>query len=271
MKFVGANANPRVAGEARQPGTVNYLIGKPEQWRTKIPVYSRVRYSSLYPGVDLVFYGTNRDLEYDLVVSAGADPGRIKLAVAGAEEVRIHDEGNLVLKKLSQGDVIQQKPKIYQRKGTRLTAVAGDYVITGKEEVGFRLGNYDPRVAVVIDPVLRYSTFLGGSSSDEGTGIAVDSSNRAVVVGTTCSPDFPVPANTQPNQACSVFVTKFDFTGSHLFFSTFIGEDGFGPAVALDAANNIYITGATFSDHFPTTRGHSKQPLGATQTRLSAN
>ena len=98
MKFVGANANPHVAGEARQPGTVNYFIGKPEQWRTKIPVYSRVRYSSLYPGVDLVFYGTNRDLEYDLVVSAGADPGRIKLAVAGAEEIRIDDEGNLVLK-----------------------------------------------------------------------------------------------------------------------------------------------------------------------------
>ena len=128
--------------------------------------------------------------------------------------------------------------------------------------MGFDLGNYDPRAAVVIDPVLRYSTFLGGSSSDEGTGIAVDSSNRAVVVGTTCSPDFPVPANTQPNQACSVFVTKFDFTGSHLFFSTFIGEDGFGPAVALDAANNIYITGGTFSDRFPTTPGAFQTTFG---------
>ena len=116
--------------------------------------------------------------------------------------------------------------------------------------------------AVVIDPVLRYSTFLGGSSSDEGTGIAVDSSNRAVVAGTTCSPDFPVPANTQPNQGCSVFVTKFDFTGSHLFFSTFIGEGGFGPAVALDAANNIYITGATFSDRFPTTPGAFQTTFG---------
>jgi hypothetical protein len=261
MKFVGANSSPTIEGEARQSGTVNYFSGKPDQWRTNIATYARVRYHSLYPGIDLVFYGNNRELEYDLVVSPGADPRQIKLAVAGAEEIRIDAEGNLVLKTAA-GDVIQRKPKIYQRKGTTLTAVAGDYVITGKNEVGFRLGNYDPHAAVVIDPVLRYSTFLGGSSSDEGTGIAVDSSNRAVVAGTTCSPDFPIPANTQPNQACSVFVTKFDFTGSHLFFSTFIGQDVFSPAVALDDANNIYITGGTFSDRFPTTPGAFQTTFG---------
>ena len=167
--------------------------------------------------------------------------------------------------------MIQQKPKIYQRKGTRLTAVAGDYVITGKEEVGFRLGNYDPRAAVVIDPVLRYSTFLGGGSSDEGTGIAVDSSNRAVVVGTTCSPDFPVPANTQPNQACSVFVTKFDFTGSHLFFSTFIGEVALARRWPWMPQTTFTLPGRLFRIASQLPRGHSKQPLGATQTRLSAN
>lgn len=115
MKFAGANRNARVSGESRQSGTVNYFGGKPDQWRTKIPMYGRVRYRSLYPGIDLVFYGNNRELEYDLVVSPGADPGQIKLAVAGADEIRIDAEGNLVLK-TSQGDVIQQKPKTYQRK-----------------------------------------------------------------------------------------------------------------------------------------------------------
>ncbi len=160
MKFVGANSSPTIEGEARQSGTANYFIGKPDQWRTNIATYARVRYRSLYPGIDLVFYGNNRELEYDLVVSPGVDSRQIKLAVAGAEEIRIDAEGNLVLK-TSQGEVIQRKPKIYQRKGTALTAVAGDYVITGKNEVGFRLGNYDPNAAVVIDPVLRYSTISG--------------------------------------------------------------------------------------------------------------
>ena len=197
MRFVGANGNPKITGESRQQGIVNYFVGNPNEWRTSIPTYARVRYSSLYPGIDLVFYGNNRDLEYDLVVAPGADPGRIKLAVAGADEIRIDAEGNLVLK-TSQGDVVQQKPKVYQRKGNNLVAVAGDYVIHGKEEVGFRLGSYDRRAAVVIDPVLRYSTFLGGSEVDTGNAIAVDSSNRAVVVGFTCSQNFPVTDGTKP-------------------------------------------------------------------------
>ena len=98
MRFVGANGNPKITGESRQQGIVNYFVGKPNEWRTGIPTYARVRYSSLYPGIDLVFYGNNRELEYDLVVSPGADPGLIKLAVKGADEIRVDAEGNLVLK-----------------------------------------------------------------------------------------------------------------------------------------------------------------------------
>jgi hypothetical protein len=253
MKFVGANANPHVAGEARQQGTVNYFVGTPEQWRTKIPVYSRVRYSNLYRGIDLVFYGNNRELEYDLVVSPGADPGQIKLAVAGAEEVRIDDAGNLVLK-TSQGEVVQQKPKIYQRKGTALTAVAGDYVITGKNEIGFTLGTYDRKAEVVIDPVLRYASYLtgGGDEGDGGTGIAVDSSNRVIVAGWTCSLTFP-GENGPPVPMCvSAFVTKLDFTGSTMIFTAFIPGSVFFDNVplALDAADNIYIAGSTSGNTF---------------------
>jgi hypothetical protein len=257
MKFLGANTSPTIEGEARQSGTVNYFVGKPDEWRTKIPTYGRVRYRSLYPGIDLVFYGNNRELEYDLVVAPGADPGRIKLAMAGADEIRIDAEGNLVLK-TSQGDVVQQKPKIYQRKGTTLIAVAGDYVITGKDEVGFQLGSYDRRAAVVIDPVLRYSTLLGGSSDiDRGNAIAVDSSNRAVIAGFTCSQDFPLSGGITPpsSRFCSVFVTKLDFTGSRLVFSTVLGDNASGSGVALDSVGNIYITGVTRSSAFPTTPG----------------
>lgn len=264
MKFLGANSSVAIAGEDQQVATANYFIGNPEQWRTKIPVYSRVRYSSLYPGIDLVFYGNNRELEYDMVVAAGADPGQIKLAVAGADEIRIDTRGNLVLK-TSQGEVTQQKPKVYQRKGTRLTAVAGEYVITGKDEIGFRLGNYDRHTAVVIDPVLRYSTLLGGSSDiDRGNAIAVDSSNRAVVAGFTCSQDFPLSGGITPpsSRFCSVFITKVDFTGSRLVFSTVLGGNASGAGVALDSAGDIYITGVTRGSNFPITPGAFQGSFG---------
>jgi hypothetical protein len=253
MKFVGANVNPRIAGEARQQGTVNYFIGRPEQWRTKIPVYSRVRYSSLYPGIDLVFYGNNRELEYDLVVSPGADPGQIKLGISGAENMRVDGDGNLVLKTAA-GDVVQQKPRIYQRKGTNLVAIAGEYVINSKDEISFRLGSYDRRAAVVIDPVLRYASYLtgGGDEDDGGTGIAVDSANRVVVAGWTCSPTFP-GENGPPIPDCvSAFVTKLDFTGSTMVFTAFVPGSVFFDNVplALDAANNIYIAGSTNGNTF---------------------
>jgi hypothetical protein len=255
MKFVGANAHPRIAGEAKQSGTVNYFAGKPNEWRTGIPTYARVRYDSLYPGIDLVFYGNNRELEYDLVVSPGTDPGQIKLGISGAENMRIDGDGNLFLKTAA-GDVIQQKPRIYQRKGTSLVAIVGDYVINSKDEVGFRLGKYDPSAAVVIDPVLRYSTFLGGNNLDVGRAIAVDSANRAVVAGTTVSSNFP--ATTSRGFLPEVFVTKFDFTGSRLIYSSLligsvfeVGQTG----LALDSAGNAYITGTVESNAFATTPG----------------
>lgn len=253
MKFVGANANPRIAGEARQQGTVNYFTGKPEQWRTKIPVYSRVRYSSLYPGIDLIFYGNNRELEYDLMVSPGADPEQIKLEISGAENMRIDGDGNLVLKTAA-GDVIQQKPRIYQRKGTDLVAIAGEYVINSKDEISFRLGSYDRRAPVVIDPVLRYASYLtgGGDEDDGGTGIAVDSANRVVVAGWTCSITFPGENGPPVPRCVSAFVTKLDFTGSTMVFTAFVPGSVFFDNVplALDAANNIYIAGSTNGNTF---------------------
>lgn len=253
MKFAGANHNARVSGEDRQAGVVSYFAGKPDQWRTNIHTYARVCYHSLYPGIDLIFHGNKKELEYDLVVSPGADPGQIKLGISGAESLRLDEDGNLVLK-TSQGEVIQQKPKVYQRKGTALTTVAGDYVITGNDEVGFRLGSYDRQTEVVIDPVLRYASYLtgGGDEDDGGTGIAVDSSNRVVVAGWTCSITFP-GENGPPVPMCvSAFVTKLDFTGSTMVFTAFVPGSVFFDNVplALDAADNIYIAGSTNGNTF---------------------
>jgi hypothetical protein len=250
MKFVGANADPRITGEDRQAGTVNYFTGKPEQWRTKIPTYARVRYRSLYPGIDLVFYGNNRELEYDLAVSPGANPRQIKLGIAGAESLRLDADGNLVMKTAA-GDVVQQKPRIYQSKGTRLVAVVGGYVINSQDEVGFRLGNYDHTAAMIIDPVLRYSSFLsgGGDEDDAGTGIAVDSSNRAVVAGWTDSSPFPSKEGSQPPfvGGSAAFVIKLDFTGSNVIFTAFIANavEFANVALVLDGADNIYLAGTT--------------------------
>ena len=253
MRFVGANGNPKITGESRQQGTVNYFMGKPNEWRTGIPTYSRVRYSNLYSGIDLVFHGNNRELEYDLVVSPGSDPAQIKLRISGAENLRLDVDGNLVLKTAA-GDVIQQKPRIYQRKGTSLVAVAGDYVINGKDEVGFWLGSYDRSTAVVIDPVLRYASYLtgGGDEDDGGTGIAVDSSNRAVVAGWTCSGSFPGENGPPIPECVSAFVTKLDFTGSKMIFTAFVAGSVFFDNVplALDAADNIYIAGSTNGNTF---------------------
>jgi hypothetical protein len=264
MRFLSANPGATIVGEDQQAGTVNYFIGKPEQWRTKIPTYARVRYRSVYPGVDLVFYGNNRQMEYDLVMSPGVDTAQIRLGVSGANSLRLDADGNLVMKTAA-GDVVQQKPRVYQRKGSRLIAVAGDYLINGKNEVGFRLGNYDHTAAVIIDPVLRYSSFLSGSGdeNDAGTGIAIDSSNRAVVAGWTESGTFPGENGPVPPFGLggpTAFVTKLDFTGSKVIFTAFLVNviEFDTVALALDAADNIYMAG--------TTNGTNFDPAGFTTT-----
>lgn len=264
LKFVGANARPEIVGENKQPGIVSYFTAKPNPWLTEIPTYARVRYRSLYPGVDLVFYGNNHDLEYDLVLSPGTNPRQIHLAIQGAEKIRIDREGNLILETAA-GELVQQKPRIYQHVGSVLKVVSGDYVITGKHEVGFHLANYDSRLPVVIDPVLRYSTFLGGGF-DIGRSIDVDSSNRAVVVGSTCSADFPGSSGTRPRSQCAVFISKLDFTGSRLLFSAFLENVFFGVGT-LDSAGNIYVTGGTTSAEFPVTPGaFQSTPKGGSES-----
>jgi hypothetical protein len=272
MKFMGANGAPKITAEDRQQGVVNYLSGTRDQSRTGIPTYARVRYSALYPGIDLVFYGNNRQLEYDMVVSPGADPSRIKFGISGADKMSIDSKGNLVLKTIN-GNLIQQKPRIYQRKGAKLVEVAGNYVISGKDEVGFQLAGYDRSAPVVIDPVLRFSSYITGSGdeSEQGTGIAVDSSNRVVVSGWTCSVVFPGDNGKENGNCPSAFVLKLDSTGSKMVFAAFVPGVQFNDNIplALDASNNIFIAGSTFGNTFGSDT--FKPTPGAFQTTFGGN
>src|SRR2546426_925488 len=267
LKILRASPNARVSGFGDLPGRSNYFIGNdPTKWKTNTPNYSKVRYEGVYPGVDLVFYGSQGRLEYDFVLGAGVNPEIVSLGVEGAKKTRLSLSGDLILR-VGGGEVVFQKPSAYQVKGDGRVAVAARFVLTGAKRVGFDVGPHDSRLPLVIDPVLSYSTYLGGTNSDQGIGIAVDSTGNAYVTGTTLSADFPTTAGafnqTFNTTACvtftgsrpcfDVFVAKLNPAGSALLYSTYLGgrDDDSSTRIAVDAAGNAYVTGTTASSDFP--------------------
>jgi hypothetical protein len=267
-RFVGANPQPQVVGVDQLASTSNYFIGNdPSQWQTAIANYGRVEYQDLYPGVDLVFYGNQRQLEYDYVVAPGADPGVIKLAIDGAESMALDGQGDLVLH-TSGGDVLEQAPEVYQNSGGVCQPISGQFVLEGDDHVGFALGAYDRSQPLVIDPVLSYSTYLGGSGTDEGQAIAVDAAGDAYVTGYTSSTNFPTAAGAFQTSygggAADAFVAKLNPTGTALVYSTYLGGTGndYGQGIAVDAAGDAYVTGLTASANFPTTPGAYQRSFG---------
>ena len=261
MKFAGSDEKPRVAGQVELPGKVNYFIGNdPRRWRTGISTYAKIAYQNLYPGVDVVYYGNQRQLEYDFIVRPGADPDLLALSFEGADQLEVDAEGELVLHAAG-GHVRQRKPMIYQEVDGVRREVAGSYKLKNRNTVGFQLASYDASRPLVIDPVLVYSTFLGGVLSDEGRDIAVDASGNAYVTGLTDSLDFPTTTGafdtTHNGGFDDVFVTKLNPTGSALVYSTFVGGSGIDLAlgIAVDTSGSAYVTGRTGSLNFPTTVG----------------
>jgi hypothetical protein len=260
MQLAGANAAAEVTGVDRLPGTANYFIGKdPENWHTDIPTYAKVRYSGVYPGIDLVYYGNQQQLEYDFIVAPHASPKPIRIRFAGAADLALTPAGDLAVATQG-GQVVFQAPAIYQEIDGRRQTIAGRFLLDADNTVTFMLGEYDRSHSLIIDPILVYSTYLGGSGGDAGVAVAVDSSGSAYVTGSTNSTDFPVTAGALQTASPSrgaVFVTKFSPDGSSLIYSTYFGGAG-GETVsgiAIDSNGNAYITGTTSDANFPTTAG----------------
>lgn len=250
MRLLGADPLAEVTGFESLRGTSNYFIGNdPTQWRTNVPTYGKVRYSQIYPGIDLVYYGNQRQLEYDFIVTPGADPAQIRVAIRGASKLSIDADGNAVVGR-KDGDVRLLKPRLYQEVRGDKIEVAGGYVLKGNE-LRFAIASYDHSQRLVIDPALVYSTYLGGSGGDSPTGIAVDSSGNAYVSGQTNSLNFPGALG---NGKFQNFVVKLNAAGTAVLYSTYISGSGteLATAIAVDSTGSAYVTGYTNSTDFPT-------------------
>lgn len=260
MRLVGANSKAQAVGSDPLPAKSNYFIGNnPKNWLTEITNYGKVQFRNAYPGIDLVYYGSQRQLEYDFIVAPGADPRVINIVFDGAQSLEIDKNGDLLIKTFS-GVIRHHKPVVYQEKEGKKTPVSAHYILKSGNQIGIALGVYDKTQKLFIDPVLSYSTFLGGSSRDVGYGIAVDNSGNAYITGFTGSLNFPVTAGVfQPtrNQLSEGFIAKLNSSGTALVYSTYLGGNGgdAGYDIALDANGNAYVTGITSSSDFPTTPG----------------
>src|SRR5438874_672272 len=254
MKLVNTNPKTQLIGLNELPGRSNYFIGNdPTKWHTNVRQFSKVRYENVYPGMDRVYYGHQRELEYDFVLQPGASPQAIRVGIAGARRLRL-EHGDLVLTSAG-GNVRLRSPKIYQEANGIRQEVRGRYAIKSENEVGFEIAAYDRNRELVIDPVLAYATPFGGSLADNANGIAVDSAGNAYVTGATQSANFPIVNAIQPKNGgtIDVFVTKINADGSALVYSTYMGGHGFdiSSGITVDAGGNVYVTGYTDSFDFP--------------------
>ncbi len=266
LRLEGANPQPRIEGQERLAGYSNYFTGNdPARWHTAIPNYQSVAYREVYPGIDVIYYGNQRQLEYDFRLAAGADPHRIKLNVKGADSLKLDDEGNLLIE-TGAGRVVQHRAVAYQEIDGIRHNVRCSYELTNQREVRFSTGDYDRSRPLIIDPILAYSSYLGGSGNDEANGIAVDSTGAVYLTGHTESLNFPTSAGayqTTRRGSRNVFITKLNGAGTAIIYSTYLGGSGSDDAfaIAVDASGSAYVTGQILSYNFPLTLG-----LGTTGT-----
>src|SRR2546422_827769 len=260
MKLLGANPTPRVTGVEELCGRSNYFIGNdPAKWRANVPTYAKVEYRDVYPGVNLVYYGNQRQLEFDFIVAPGADPQRIRLGVEGADRLDLDAQGDLVVH-TGGAQVRLQEPDVYQMANGVRQEIESRYVLNDDHQVEVWVGAYDTHKPLVIDPTLAYSTYLGGNSLDEGFGIAVDSLGQAYVTGVTASLACPTTAGAFQSSSAAgeeAFVTKLNPTGAALVYSTYLGgtNSDVSWGIAVDSLGQAYVTGRTSSANFPTTAG----------------
>ena len=259
MELEGSASQPKISGLAPLPGKSNYFIGNdPSRWVRNVPQFARVQYSAVYPGVNLVYYGKQGQLEYDFVVSSGADPRQIRMNVAGAEKVSIASDGSLRVKTPVR-ELRWNKPVVYQEVNGQRHEVAGRFELLAKNRVGFAVGDYDRSRELVIDPTLSYATYFGGNGAEINPQVAVDPNSSIYLAGTTSSTtSFPIPSGgTQPTLSgpFDVFVSKLDTFGASVIYTTYLGGTGTDSAsgLAVDSAGDAYVTGTTTSNDYPVT------------------
>lgn len=275
MQFADANPAAAVSAIEPLPGHTNYLLGNDaSRWVTNVPQFARVDYRDLYPGVDLAFYGKQGRLEYDFEVKPGADPSRVHLRLAGAKNLRLAGNGDLLVA-LEGQELRFLAPHLYQPSSAGNQTVSGGFVLRAQNEVGFEVGDYDRSRALIIDPVLTFSTYFGGSGAESCAAIvgaqfvphcpaiAIDSANRAYLAGATSSANgFPAPTSPIISAApgggnSDVFVARISSNGSALVLDqlAFVGGSGadYPVGVAVDSGFNVYLAGNTSSGDFPTT------------------
>lgn len=289
MKLVGANPASRVSGRGTLQGRSNYFLGGASgQWRRNIPTFSQVRYQQAYPGIDLVYYGNQQQLEYDFVVAPGADPGAISLDVQSDRAagkpgkvvpLRIAANGDLLVS-VGDAELSFHRPVVYQADSSaasdtlgadpqsegRKKTLPGRWVLKTPTQVGFEVPDYDRRKPLIIDPALAYSTYLGGTKLNTAYSIAVDNAGDAYLTGTTTSTDFPTknPAQSLDAGSYDAFVVKLNPAGTGLIYSTYLGGKGvdFAFSIGIDTAGNAYVVGTTGSSNFPTTAGSFQTVCG---------
>ena len=252
MRLIDANADIKADAGSSLPGTVNYLIGNdPSQWRTVRRDLREVRYEAVYPGIDLVYYGTQREIEYDFIVAPGASPSRIALGFDGVDALALKDNGDLELTHDGQALVLRA-PRAYQTIDGKQVTVDSSYRLDdATRQVSLTVGDYNREQPLVIDPILTYAMSLGGVEQDEGNAVAVDAAGNIYVAGFTRSPNFP--ANGALGGDFDLFVTKLDPTGTVLLSSSFIGGNGADETrgLAIDANGNVYISWRDPLDELP--------------------
>lgn len=278
MELVGADPKAHVEGTEPLPGKANYFVGNdPARWHTDVPTYAKVRYASVYPGVDLVYYGNQRQLEYDFVVAPGADPSKVRLHFEGAKRLALTPSGDLEVIGHN-GQIAFHKPVIYQTIDGGRRDVAGKFMLSNKDQVQFALGGYDRERALVIDPVLTYSTYFGSLSSSYS--VAVDTQGNAYIAGSAGPGQFPtVTGSYNTSQySCCAFVTKFNPSGSALVYADFFGGASFPyiygdpdtvSAIAVNSSGEVYATGFAYSTDFPVTNGAFQSVNNAGANRSS--
>lgn len=280
----GATASLRMVGGSpsepeavdRLPGETNYLIGDRSRWKTSVARYSQVRYQNVYPGIDITYYGSELKLEYDFVLQPGSDPSAIRLAYDGVDRIARNGKGDLILN-IAGRQMIQRRPVAYQIAKGRRALVSVQYQLHADSGlVGLRVGPYDRSRTLIIDPVLDYGTFLGGTGLDGANSVAVDAAGNAYIAGYTRSPNLPPSAQRSPFQQSirgsgDAFIAKLNPAGNGLVYLTYLGgtADDQAKSIAVDTAGNAYVCGVTTSADFPVKGPSTSQLAGRTDGFLS--